>query len=52
VTIVQGVALFVAAMLGGALNSVAGDGSFLTFPMLVFSGVPSINANATSTVAL
>ncbi len=51
-TIVQGVALFVAAMLGGALNSVAGGGSFLTFPMLIFSGVPSINANATSTVAL
>jgi uncharacterized protein len=44
--------LFVAAVLGGALNSVAGGGSFLSFPSLVVSGVPPINANATSTVAL
>ena len=34
------------------MNSVAGGGSFLTFPALVFTGVPSIIANATSTVAL
>jgi len=34
------------------MNSVAGGGSFLTFPALVFTGVPSIVANATSTVAL
>ncbi|MCL5108668.1 MAG: sulfite exporter TauE/SafE family protein [Chloroflexi bacterium] len=44
--------LFVAALLGGALNSVAGGGSFLSFPSLIFAGVPPINANATSTVAL
>ncbi|HUX88044.1 MAG TPA: sulfite exporter TauE/SafE family protein [Chloroflexota bacterium] len=44
--------LFVAAFLGGALNSVAGGGSFLTFPSLIVSGVPPINANATSSVAL
>jgi uncharacterized protein len=44
--------LFVAAFLGGALNSVAGGGSFLSFPSLIFAGVPPINANATSTVAL
>ena len=44
--------LFVAAFLGGALNSVAGGGSFLSFPSLILSGVPPINANATSTVAL
>ncbi len=44
--------LFVAALLGGALNSVAGGGSFLSFPSLVISGVPPINANATNTVAL
>ncbi len=30
----------------------AGGGSFLTFPALVYVGVPSIAANATSTVAL
>ncbi|HLH32914.1 MAG TPA: sulfite exporter TauE/SafE family protein [Terriglobia bacterium] len=45
--------LLVAAALGaGLMNSVAGGGSFLTFPALVFTGVPSIIANATSTVAL
>src|SRR5690349_573456 len=44
--------LFGAAALGGALNSVAGGGSFLTFPALIFAGVNPISANATSTVAL
>ena len=34
------------------MNSVAGGGSFLTFPALVFTGVPSIIANASSTLAL
>lgn len=41
-----------AAILGSALNAVAGGGSFFTFPALIFSGVPILNANATSTVAL
>jgi hypothetical protein len=36
----------------GVINAVAGGGSFFTFPALVFSGLPSIAANATSTVAL
>ncbi len=44
--------LFIAAVLGGTLNAVAGGGSFFTFPALVFAGVPVIPANATSTVAL
>jgi len=34
------------------LNSVAGGGSFLTFPALVFIGVPPISANTTNTAAL
>lgn len=51
-TFLQGLALFIAAMLGGALNSVAGGGSFITLPTLIFTGVPSKIANATSTVAL
>lgn len=41
-----------AALLGGALNSVAGGGSFIVFPALIFSGVPTIIANATNKVAL
>ncbi|MEO6326180.1 MAG: sulfite exporter TauE/SafE family protein [Thermoanaerobaculia bacterium] len=44
--------LALAAFLAGSMNAVAGGGSFLTFPALVFSGVPSIIANASSTVAL
>ena len=44
--------LIVAAFLAGALNAVAGGGSFLTFPALVFVGIPAVIANATSTVAL
>lgn len=44
--------LFVVALLGGTLNAVAGGGSFLTVPTLIFLGVPPINANATSTTAL
>lgn len=39
-------------MLGGALNSVAGGGSFIAFPALLFTGVPPIPANATNTIAL
>src|SRR5262244_1686915 len=39
-------------MLGGALNAVAGGGSFVAFPALLFVGVPPIPANATNTLAL
>jgi uncharacterized membrane protein YfcA len=46
------VLLFFAAVLGGALNAVAGGGSFIAFPALLFSGVPPVPANATNTVAL
>lgn len=41
-----------AATLGGAINSIAGGGTLLTFPALVGLGIPAIVANATSTVAL
>ena len=44
--------LLVAAFTAGALNAVAGGGSFLTLPALVFTGVPPVIANATGTVAL
>lgn len=48
----QAVFLFFAGLVGGALNSVAGGGSFIAFPALLFVGVPPIPANATNTVAL
>jgi uncharacterized membrane protein YfcA len=44
--------LVVAAFAAGVLNAVAGGGSFLTFPALVFTGVPPIVANATSALAV
>lgn len=44
--------LIAAAFAAGVLNSIAGGGSFLTFPSLVFAGVPAVVANASSTVAL
>jgi uncharacterized membrane protein YfcA len=46
------VLLFLAATLAGALNAVAGGGSFILFPTLLFTGVPPVPANATNTVAL
>jgi uncharacterized membrane protein YfcA len=44
--------LAVAGFAGGVLNAIAGGGSFLTFAAMVFTGIPSIVANATSSVAL
>lgn len=42
----------IAGFLGGMLNSVAGGGSFITLPALIFVGVPPVAANATGTAAL
>ena len=44
--------LAVAAFFAGMLNTVAGGGTFLTFPALVYSGVPLVAANTTSAVAV
>jgi hypothetical protein len=44
--------LALAAFGAGVLNAIAGGGTFLTFPALVFAGVPPITANATSAVAV
>ena len=44
--------MFLAALVGGAVNSIAGGGTLITFPAIVWLGVPPIAANATSTVAL
>jgi uncharacterized membrane protein YfcA len=41
-----------AAFTAGFINAVAGGGSFLTFPALIAAGLPPIDANASSTVAL
>lgn len=44
--------LSVAAFAAGVLNTLAGGGSFLTFPALVAVGVPPVAANATSALAV
>jgi uncharacterized protein len=44
--------LFCASVIAGTLNAVAGGGSFISFPALLFLRVPPVAANATNTVAL
>jgi uncharacterized protein len=48
----QAIFLLLAGAIGGALNAVAGGGSFVAFPALLFVQVPPIQANATNTIAL
>jgi len=43
--------LLAAGLLGGVINSIAGGGSFITFPALLLVGVPPIAANASNTFA-
>lgn len=44
--------LFSAAVVAGAINSVAGGGSFISFPALLFTRIAPISANATNTAAM
>jgi uncharacterized membrane protein YfcA len=44
--------LVVASLLAGAMNAMAGGGSFLSFPAMLAMGVLPVQANATNTVAL
>ena len=47
-----GLLLFLAGVLGGAMNSLAGGGSTPTYAALVFVGIPPISAIATNTLAV
>lgn len=51
-SLVEWILLGGAAAVAGALNAVAGGGSFLTLPALALVGVPLVSANATGTAAL
>jgi len=51
-TPVQALLLFSCAIVAGMLNGIAGGGSFITFPALIFTGIPPIAANATNNAAL
>ncbi len=48
----QGIVLGIAGLLAGAVNSVAGGGSLISFPALLAVGYPGVTANMTNTVAL
>jgi uncharacterized membrane protein YfcA len=48
----QAIFLLIAAGIAGALNALAGGGSFISFPALLFIRIPPVPANATNTVAL
>jgi hypothetical protein len=41
-----------AGLLAGAMNALAGGGSFVSLPALIAAGVPPVQANTSSTVAL
>lgn len=43
--------LMAAGLIGGALNTLAGGGSFIVFPALLAAGVPPVLANASNTYA-
>ena len=43
--------LFVAGVITGLMNAVAGGGSFVAFPALLMVGVPVIPANITTTIS-
>jgi uncharacterized membrane protein YfcA len=48
----QLVIAFAAAFLAGGINSVAGGGTMVAFPVLIALGLPSVVANATTTVGI
>jgi len=48
----QAIILLFAGVIAGVLNAAAGGGSFISFPLMMFTGVPPVEANASNTVAL
>jgi uncharacterized membrane protein YfcA len=46
------IVLVIASFAAGAMNALAGGGSFLTFPALLYAGLDARAANITSTIAL
>ncbi len=52
VTVLQGVAIFVAGIWAGAINTVVGSGTLVTFPVLLACGYAPVTANATNSLGL
>lgn len=46
------IVIALAAFVAGAINSIAGGGTLISFPALMYIGVPPVMANATNTVAI
>lgn len=51
-TLLSGLAVGGATLTAGAVNAIAGGGTLISFPVLTAVGVPTVQANATNTVAL
>ncbi|WP_421762839.1 sulfite exporter TauE/SafE family protein [Ekhidna sp.] len=51
-TVIEGIFLIGAGLFAGFMNTVAGGGSLLTLPLLIFLGLPSAEANASNRVAI
>ena len=51
-TLMQALLLFIAGVLSGGLNALAGGGGFITLPALIFSGISPILANTSGTIAV
>lgn len=44
--------LVVIGFIGSGINAIAGGGSLITFPLLLWMGIPSVQANATNSTSL
>lgn len=51
-TALDGLLIAVAGFLAGGINAVAGGGSLISFPALIATGLPTLTANVTNTVAI
>lgn len=51
-SLIEGVLLIAAGLFAGFINTIAGGGSLLTLPLLIFLGLPSAEANASNRVAI
>ena len=52
VSVLEAVAILLAGMAAGTINTVVGSGTLITFPTLLFLGYPPVVANVSNTVGL
>lgn len=50
--LVSGILLFTVGLVAGVVNVIAGGGSFLTVPLMIFLGLPATVANGTNRLAI